>query len=927
MKRDTNRLTVPRVIDQVLDGKTVTARNWSISINDKDEVEIWPPNGDGFITNISNLSKAAKDFCKKANMPIPGVNEQQPDAVSYEDNVLGPDTSVEDPTELEADEINEQVDPADQKGTSLPSVDLGKDTSSKSSPVMNPVINKRPDRQDTEMSNPDIGPDTSSNETKWGNKIIDTFDKPDDNKKFYREFYAKRPSEELLKDIMNPAKWSANRILSENVFDPKVNEQVDPSDQKGVKPSKLELKDEAESRKNKDVKTSNKIHYINSLLDKGEIKKVAFLCKKAMHSYGLTANDKVIAVSPPGWKKTVEKMKSHDEISNPFALAWWMHDKGYKPHNKESKKKVAGDQWKQVLEILKDHQELEPRIDFMAEVWNGGIMQWIDNRYNTIENRESINDMASQLGVHEIELILDHIPEDLNTSDLSESQYERLSNKFGKYDSMCYDKVFPRLEEKIVEYYQESDDDSNRQAQRYPADRGDGSRVMVSVPEDEKYEDEDSIEALYESWINGNRKDVVNKIHEAGPALAVELADLLDEEDKLIFMKLLNNRITGLRRQAGPKLREKWNQDGSYGRDIEAESAEELHNLVRGFGGEEVDWAKMVKPKMPDEKVIEGSGETPGEPEDHVSTKPSTMAKRKAVDEEACSDGKEAVDDKAKDYWSGYMGNYGKQLTKDNVGKKTPKKDDKKAQAVPAPTAPAVPKTPSMPTETPVSKTPVKPPVKNTSPGSGDAGLEALGWSVEDIQFMDDEDKQKILQVKLNKPGTKKTAPGAAPNTTTRPVTSPSAPTPPGDPINQQPAAPSTPGSEDRPMPPLAKVKMAHQILSKIRIKRAQQVLQEENVPPVEPAATPIKNAPTTPERMPGLETEPTDGTETDEQKAFRILSEVQSMDVNASSPEQIVSIKASELAKRLTTEIGMTLSEAKSIYNVQNKSILTLFQ
>ena len=37
------------------------------------------------------------------------------------------------------------------------------------------------------------------------------------------------------------------------------------------------------------------------------------------------------AKSPPGWAKTVEKMKDHPEIDNPFALAWSMHDKGDKP--------------------------------------------------------------------------------------------------------------------------------------------------------------------------------------------------------------------------------------------------------------------------------------------------------------------------------------------------------------------------------------------------------------------------------------------------------------------------------------------------------------------------------------------------------------------------------------------------------------------
>lgn len=44
------------------------------------------------------------------------------------------------------------------------------------------------------------------------------------------------------------------------------------------------------------------------------------------------------AKSPPGWGKTVEKMKEdhEDEIDNPFALAWSMHNKGYTPHKKDA---------------------------------------------------------------------------------------------------------------------------------------------------------------------------------------------------------------------------------------------------------------------------------------------------------------------------------------------------------------------------------------------------------------------------------------------------------------------------------------------------------------------------------------------------------------------------------------------------------------
>ncbi len=41
------------------------------------------------------------------------------------------------------------------------------------------------------------------------------------------------------------------------------------------------------------------------------------------------------AKAPPGWKKTVEHMKDEPDIDNPFALAWYMKNKGDKPHKKK----------------------------------------------------------------------------------------------------------------------------------------------------------------------------------------------------------------------------------------------------------------------------------------------------------------------------------------------------------------------------------------------------------------------------------------------------------------------------------------------------------------------------------------------------------------------------------------------------------------
>ena len=50
-------------------------------------------------------------------------------------------------------------------------------------------------------------------------------------------------------------------------------------------------------------------------------------------------------VAPPGWEGTVKAMKKHKDISNPFALAWSMKNKGMKSHVKEGT----------VLEVAGEH--------------------------------------------------------------------------------------------------------------------------------------------------------------------------------------------------------------------------------------------------------------------------------------------------------------------------------------------------------------------------------------------------------------------------------------------------------------------------------------------------------------------------------------------------------------------------------------------
>lgn len=46
----------------------------------------------------------------------------------------------------------------------------------------------------------------------------------------------------------------------------------------------------------------------------------------------------VYEVAPPGWEGTVKAMKKHKDIDNPWALSWWMKNKGDTSHKTKSGK-------------------------------------------------------------------------------------------------------------------------------------------------------------------------------------------------------------------------------------------------------------------------------------------------------------------------------------------------------------------------------------------------------------------------------------------------------------------------------------------------------------------------------------------------------------------------------------------------------------
>lgn len=61
-----------------------------------------------------------------------------------------------------------------------------------------------------------------------------------------------------------------------------------------------------------------------------------FVNETELEAVELNAEDLLAEKAPKGWEGTVKAMKKHKEIDNPYALANYMKNKGYKSHKKES---------------------------------------------------------------------------------------------------------------------------------------------------------------------------------------------------------------------------------------------------------------------------------------------------------------------------------------------------------------------------------------------------------------------------------------------------------------------------------------------------------------------------------------------------------------------------------------------------------------
>lgn len=1013
-----------KVKNTLLNGKDFqTKKGWVIRITADDKVQVFPPRGDGVETTLTHLDRAVKDFCRNADVYEPGVKETQGKPSGVSGTGLGKDTSTNEG--FSTPTINTQPKP---KGK-FTDTSLGKDTSTNEG-FANPAVNKRP-RTEFGLPNTELGADSSGKPTNWRDKqveiqedgrtgkIIDTYESGPDPMEIYRNLQAKRPSKEMLEDIMDPDRW-----VAKNVF--------------------------AQMQENSPKRGPGMPGKGKATFGEGNVGGQIGAEEVEACSDGSPVKDKV--------KKSTRTAQENNDILYGMARALFVSS--------------WASEWERLEEDYEESfiREEAHNLDMDIPVFSGNDLM----------------DLAP--------------PTEDKAFDIAKSVYEQIEKDNGIN----------------LETFVPPDESSNFNK----ADFG-HYLMMQALGSGVRWSDSHEDHGLK-----------IPRIEEYETDVMTPLANALYEESggDENFDKLST-------RTAGPKLREKWMQDGGYHREIESESAEELHALVQGFAGEEVDWSPF-RPKDPTgDEDKEGQVDPQAQAPQQQNQTQVTQASKKAAytkkvdiaiseqaagdwgemlpgfmaawkkkieekfenvansneilleihetpnddhvkiqgfdDEQAAqedieevvsssydelsstygmdeldeslglkaknaqfedegSDVKaedfplmsalmdagieidhhesdlyfpvteestailenypqqfknstkfkdnisgdtwydvpfsytpyfndeqghmkakvtgswkqaqegelEAVDEKAKDYFSGYMGEYGRELTKDDGvadKKKAPKaKDKKKAQDATQPPAstPTVQQNPPTPggAKPPVAPEQKKAPAQQPmQPGVGDAGIQALGWTQEDVQQMTDEQKQKILQVKLTKPGTQQKTQqppqqkAPAPGAPKAPQQAPQAPQAPG--IEQTPPAPSVAA------PKAVKGNKRGQALAQPAEQPANPPAQapapaegQPSAPATEAPKTPMPKAPGKPSGtdqpgMPGMD----EGG--NEQQAFKILQEVQTAPVQAATTNEVVTAKVSMLLQRLITELGMSPEEASKLFGLQRNNFSALFK
>lgn len=109
---------------------------------------------------------------------------------------------------------------------------------------------------------------------------------------------------------------------------------------------------------------------------------------------GLTESAVIMEVAAPGFEGTVKKLKAHKDVDNPWALSWYMHNKGFKSHVKSGKRSrkrkhqredLQEADWKQELQAFLDHPwQEDTEIEFIRlvrEYWDNPKYQAVASQF------------------------------------------------------------------------------------------------------------------------------------------------------------------------------------------------------------------------------------------------------------------------------------------------------------------------------------------------------------------------------------------------------------------------------------------------------------------------------------------------------------------------------------------------------------------
>jgi hypothetical protein len=121
-------------------------------------------------------------------------------------------------------------------------------------------------------------------------------------------------------------------------------------------------------------------------------------------------------VSPPGWSGTTKAMKKHKDISNPFALAWYMKNKGdkahYKPEPGNTSKSPKKPEKKEKYKHEKKHkcfgewlQERHP--EFLFESITQDVISAVEkflSDHAHYDDEFDVSPLLTQLGLQPVEL-------------------------------------------------------------------------------------------------------------------------------------------------------------------------------------------------------------------------------------------------------------------------------------------------------------------------------------------------------------------------------------------------------------------------------------------------------------------------------------------------------------------------------------------